>query len=1094
MTGIYKNIKKSPPLQRLLELLQARKSKVHIDGLAGSLGSFLTAAVFEDSKASLLLIAASPSEAEAALDDLVSILGSENVGFLPSNHQYRFRKGLQASGPRNERTEAMMRIGSGTPTVLVTQPEVLLEGVPDRTWIDDHKVKLRIGDEYPREKLIETLFKAEYQRESLIDSHGQYSVRGGLIDVFPFGHENPVRIEYDDDLVEDLRLFDPVTQRSIKQIEETAFLPCEESGGTNGGILDLIPKDTIIFWDDLDGIEERIDIFLERYNGSHNTNNTGTDSPSALAYTSLTDVLSEAHRFRQIIWEGLTHRFDVQIDFRARSLDPFPLGLDELPVHLRKYLDDDVTVWIAADREGERARLDELLSEYELDTITTLTPSFSSGFTTQEVGVVLLNSHELFNRRRLRTGHTRFRSRVAPFERTSVQKGDLIVHTEFGIGMYEGLQTVKVRNQPRECLRIRYQDDIILYVRVENFGLVEKYVGSGSIQPQLSRLGGTEWTRTKKRTRKALQDMAAELIKLYAQRKIVKGIAYPSDTLWQQEMEASFEFDDTPDQITSTEDFKHDLEEPHPMDRLLCGDVGFGKTEIAIRAAFKIVQESRQVALLAPTTILVQQHLETFRARLGAYPVNIESLSRFRTKKEQQEIVKKLARGEVDIIIGTHRLLSRDVAFKKLGLMIVDEEHKFGVRHKEKLKQFKTNVDVLTLTATPIPRTLHLALMGARDTSLINTPPMDRLPVQTEVHGWSEELISEAILREIDRQGQVFFLHNRVQSIYSVEKMLERLVPGLRYCVAHGQMKGNELEKVISDFLRYRYDVLVTTMIIESGIDMPNVNTLIVNRADCFGLAQLYQLRGRIGRSSRQAYAYLLTPPRLSMTSKAKRRLGTIAELTDLGSGMKVALRDLEIRGAGNLLGAKQSGYINTIGFDLYSKILDEEASKIKDEQPDEKLSVNGEIHVEYSGPALFPTKYIDDSDVRYDFYRRLTGANDINEIDRIDEELLDRFGILPVSARNLLELARLKVLCRVAKIKRLSVEKDYLIASISLPDNPEESHNFIGRLVAAADPEKIEFRASEGVEILYRFNSEKQLQKARKFLQRITREGILQG
>jgi len=892
--------------------------------------------------------------------------------------------------------------------------------------------------------------------------------------------------------VASLRIFDPANQRSIETKTDVEFLLGGECDSNSMGLLSLLPDDIIIFWENLDEIEERVEHFLDRLNNSKVLNPQEIND-SILAFNSIAEVRSDLSKLNQITWGGLTFRKTPTVDFGGRQPDPFPEGLSEFSTYLGSYINDGLRTWIATDTEGEQNRLDELLTESNLDQVHTFTPSISGGFVSKEMGLAVLTAHEVFNRRRLRSRHTRFRRRSVQFDRASLRKGDVIVHTEYGIGIYEGLQRVNVRSQPRECLRIKYRDSV-LYVRVENFGLVEKYVASDAAHPVLSKLGGTDWARTKKRTRKAIKDMAAELIRLYAERKIVKGHSFIQDTRWQTEMEDSFEFEDTPDQVTATVDVKADLEAEHPMDRLLCGDVGFGKTEIAIRAAFKVIQESMQVAILVPTTILAQQHWETFRARLSAYPVNIEVLSRFRTKKEQTEIVKKVKHGEVDIIIGTHRLLSKDVAFKKLGLLIIDEEHRFGVRHKEKLKQFKTNVDVLTLTATPIPRTLHLALMGARDTSQINTPPVDRLPVQTEVHSWSEDLIRESILREIDRQGQIFFVHNRVQSIYSVKNMLERVVPGLRYGVAHGQMPENKLEKVISDFLRNRYDVLVTTMIIESGIDMPNVNTLIVNRADRFGLAQLYQLRGRIGRSNRQAYAYLLAPPKLVMTPESRRRLSTITELTELGSGMKIALRDLEIRGAGNVLGSQQSGYINAVGFELYSRLLNEEVSKLKKDKEDETTSTLEDIPIDYDGPALLPADYIEDGDVRYDFYRRLTNQTEIENIQQLEDELKDRFGTPPESAGNLLELIRLKILCRLAGITKLKIEEKLLIGVLDLPADPAEMQKTIGRLVAAADPEKIEFRSAEVVDLIYRYNSDKPLQNARKFLQRITRKGILQG
>ena len=1093
MKNLYQQLTNSKPVSELVEKLRAGERSIQVTGLAGALSRFFAAVVHERTGSSMLLVTAGPTQAERALDDLVSILGHDCVGNLPPLHRYPYHGRASAIGPRNERTEALMRISSGVSTVVVTQPEVLLEHGPDRKWIEEHQIYLKAGEDYSRDTLLAGISDAGYKRESLIDSQGQFAVRGGLVDVFSYGNRMPIRIEFDDETISSLRWFDPVTQRSVKPVEEVVFLIGEEADCNGRGLMSLLPEDMVIFWENLEEIEDRIELFKQRFDETKAKSSEGWKDGTNLTLRSLSDVLSETERFRQMKWFGPMTSGRSDMDFNAKHPDPVPPGLDNILRTLTGYLDRGLQLWIAADTEGEKDRLEELLAESEFDQVRVFTSSLSGGFVSTELQTALLTTHELFNRRRLRSRFTRFRRRSVQFDRTSLRRGDLVVHTEYGIGLYEGLQTVKVRGQPRDCLRIKYQDDVKLYVRVENFGLVEKYAGSESARPRLSKLGGSEWIRTKKRTRKALKDISAELIKLYAERKVTPGHAYPHDTHWQSEMEASFEFEDTPDQITSTVEMKRDLEAPHPMDRLLCGDVGFGKTEIAVRAAFKVVQESRQVAVLVPTTILAQQHLDTFRSRLSAYPVSVEVLSRFRSAKEMREVIRGMKDGSVDIVIGTHRLLSRDVGFLRLGLLIIDEEHRFGVRHKEKLKQLKTNVDVLTLTATPIPRTLHLALMGARDTSLINTPPMDRLPVQTEVHGWSEDLIKESVLREVDRHGQVFFVHNRVQSINSVRNMIERLVPGLRYAVAHGQMPEKELEKVVSDFLRYRYDVLVTTMIIESGIDMPNVNTLIVNRADRFGLAQLYQLRGRIGRSNRQAYAYLMTPPRLVMTVDARRRLATISELTELGSGMKVAMRDLEIRGAGNLLGAQQSGYINAVGFDLYSRMLEEEVGRLKEKAEQKPPPVEEEIHVEYDGPALFTGDYIDDVDLRYDFYRRLSSFTEIEEVDQLLEELTDRFGLPPRQARNLIELTRLKILCRTADISKLYVNREYLIASLNLPSDPTESQRAVGRLVAAADPEQVEFRLSEPVELIYRFNSGERLQKARKFLQRITRQGILQ-
>jgi transcription-repair coupling factor (superfamily II helicase) len=1090
---VYKILKKSEPVVRFLRFFRSGKTPLYINGLAGALASSLAAVIHDQTNLPLLLITSGPSEAEAALDDLTTILGTQNVGSLPPMYHHHTGASHPATGPRNERADALLRLKSGESTILVTQPDALIERCPDKKWLDEHYIDLKQDDDCPRDWILSKLVEAGYGRESLVDAQGQFAVRGGLLDIFPFGQEQPFRLELDGNQIASIRFFDPTTQRSTEQLNNVSFLLGEESTSIGSGLFDLLPEKMLIFWQNFGEIEERCIKYLKREDNLPDLVGRSKLSGDYFKpnFLSFDIVRRQASSFREIIWSGLIKNEKVAVDFGAVHPEPLPAGLDKLTDYLESYLKQDLDVWIAVDTEGERNRLEELLQDFDLKQVKTVTPSVSNGFVSKEIGLALLTAHEIFNRRRLRSRHTRFRKRAIHFDRSALRKGDLVVHTDYGIGIYEGLQTVKVRSQPRECLRIRYQEDVKLFVRVENFGQVEKYAGSDSAKPQLSRIGTKEWARAKNRTSKALQDISAELIKLYARRKVIKGYAFPEDTNWQQEMEASFEFEDTPDQVTSTQDVKVDLMASHPMDRLLCGDVGFGKTEIAIRAAFKVVQDSQQVAILVPTTILAQQHEETFSARLSTYPVRIKSLSRFKTPAEQREIVKEMKTGSVDIVIGTHRLLSKDIGFKKLGLLVIDEEHRFGVKHKEKLKQLKTNVDVLTMTATPIPRTLHFALMGARDTSLINTPPMNRLPVQTEIHSWSEDLIREAIIREVDRGGQVFFVHNRVQSIHSVQGMLERIAPGIRYAIAHGQMQERALEKVMTDFLKARFDVLITTMIIESGLDLPNVNTLIINRADRFGLAQLYQLRGRIGRSNRQAYAYLLTPPMLSMTTNSKRRLATISELTELGSGMKVAMRDLEIRGAGNLLGAQQSGYINAVGFDLYSKMLEVEVNKLREQPEKQPQDHDEEIKLDFNGPALLPSSYIDDSDQRYEFYRRLTELKEIDQISMLAEELKDRFGDLPEPAGNLLELTKLKILCQNCRIRKLEIKKDYFVAELKLPEDPSESQKVIGELVALASPEQVEFRVRRRIELIYRLEPSRALQRARKFLQRLTRNGI---
>jgi transcription-repair coupling factor (superfamily II helicase) len=1094
MRNFLEHIRNSPSFESLLSRLDERLPLTTLGQMPSSLVAVVAALTHERSMRPVLVVCAGPSPAESMYADLTALLGEGQVGMLPPLKQHPFDTAPLASGPRNERTDALLRLSSGSSYVLVAPVEALLEITPSANWMKQNTLRLAVGDDYPRALLISNMHEAGYQREAVIDTQGQFAIRGGLLDLFPVGHENPVRIEFDGDQIASMRTFDPSTQRTESVLKELNLLVGDDAQTSGSGIFDIVSDSTLLIWNDQPSVKERVTQFLGRAESLYGHAAGKHREAPWLLYRSFDEVLARTESLSQLTTGGLQTSKKNDLVFRARNVDPYVKGIVSLGAYIGKYVKKGEEVWITAENQGERQRIDEILAEEGLDTVATIAPTFSTGFILTSAHLVVLTGHELLGRRRIATHRARFRRKVVSFDRASLRGGDLVVHAVYGVGKYEGMQTVKVRNQPMECLRIVYQDDVVLYVHVDQYSLVEKYIGAEGSKPRLSRIGTTDWSRTKARTKKALADIAGELIRLYSERKIAKGHAFPPDSHWQREMESSFEFVDTPDQARATEEVKTDLESESPMDRLLCGDVGFGKTEVAVRAAFKAVQDNYQAAVLVPTTILAQQHYETFRNRLASYPVQVEFLSRFHSPLDQKEIVAELKQGKIDIIIGTHRLLSKDVEFKRLGLVVIDEEHRFGVKHKERLKQMRTNVDVLTMTATPIPRTLHLALMGARDTSQINTPPIDRLPINTEVHAWSEELIRDALLQEVDRQGQAFFLHNRVESIHGIKGMVDRLVPGIRSVVAHGQMPEGHLEKVMIDFLNQRYDVLICTTIIESGIDIPNANTLIVNRADKFGLAQLYQLRGRIGRSSRQAYAYLLTPPRMEITGHARKRLATLTELTELGSGMKIAMKDLEIRGAGNLLGAEQSGFINAVGFDLYTKLLEEAVLEIKGDKSRDLELGDEDIQIEYDGPALIPSEYIDEGDIRYDFYRRIASSTLMNEIDEISEELFDRFGPLPVETRNLIDILRLKIMCRRLSFTRLRLHDSYLQAGLALPGQPDEAQRIIGRLVSLADPEQVEFRMAAGVELLYRYPKGDSISQAKRFLQRLTREGILQG
>ena len=732
----------------------------------------------------------------------------------------------------------------------------------------------------------------------------------------------------------------------------------------------------------------------------------------------------------KVVEERLNRHATVdRVPFRGGSKEiiafdcqPHPaLGarLDLLAATLRDYDTAGMSYIIATDSDSQAERLKELIAEKtDFESVPAIeVANLKGGFVCPSGQLAILTDHEIFSRYHRRIRKKKFREGVAISDYSSLMKGDYVVHTEFGIARYLGLETITVDKRNRDCLLLQYAENDRLYVPIEEFNRVSKYSGKDTA-PSLTRLGGPGWEKLKKRTKKAIADMAADLLKLYAERRTSRGFSFGEDSVWLKQLEASFPYEETPDQDKAIQDVKRDMADEKPMDRLVCGDVGYGKTEVAIRAAFKAIDAGKQVAVLVPTTILAQQHYTTFRERLADFPMRVEMLSRFRTRKEQLEVVKDLAGGKVDLVIGTHRLLSKDVSFRDLGLLVIDEEHRFGVRHKEILRKLKASVDTMAMTATPIPRTLQMSLMGVRDMSIINTSPKDRLPILTEIVEFDPATIATSILREIDRGGQVFFLHNRVQTIDAMYRYLKKLLPQVEIGIAHGQMHERSLEGVMLGFLSKRFDVLLCTAIIESGLDIPSANTILINRADRFGLAQLYQIRGRVGRSARRAFAYLMTPPMRLLKADAVKRLRALEAHSDLGSGFALAMRDLEIRGAGTILGARQSGFIEEIGFDLYNRLLEEAVAELKGQPlqrlPETKLETDLEIHL--------PDRYVNDNQQKVDIYRRLADSRSLDEVEKIRDEVTDRFGRPPQSAVNLFDAAAVKISAALIQIEKLSL------------------------------------------------------------------------
>ncbi len=1011
-----------------------------------------------------LVITPRPDQALKIHDDLISFLGKESNRLFPAWETLPYEMRIPDSEVVGRRLETLYDLAVGKSIVAVSTVRSCLEKTTLPEDLKEKTLQLKVGESRDIENLSRELLELGFKRFSQVEEVGSYSIRGGIVDVFPFSHPDPIRIEFFGDRIESIRRFAVLDQRSIQKKDRALILPSREVLVSDAQLEDCLSKlrpqqaenlrEKIKFHDEIPGLEWLASLFelpqatmldylspdcvvfldepsliqkeldeiqteTERLFGEAEKRGEAVPEPKVL-FGNLECFLDQVRQFRVI--ENLTlGEGRERIDLGMTEPEVFGGNLNLLRSTIRDHKRQRQKLFIFCDNPGQRDRLSELL-DHQAQGVSLAVGLLHGGFSFPEVDLVVLTDHQIFSRYFRRRRKRRFNEGIALSSYSALSAGDFVVHIDFGIGKYAGLESLLVDRRRRECLKLLYQGGDKLYVPIQEFNRVHKFVGKEGA-PALSKLGGASWEKLKKRTKKAIQDMAEELIGLYAERKAMPGFGFSSDSSWQKELEASFIYEETRDQLCAIEAIKEDMEKKIPADRLICGDVGYGKTEVAIRAAFKCVMDGRQVAVLVPTTILAQQHLVTFTERLREYPVQVEMLSRFKGKKEQRQIVEGLKKGKVDVVIGTHRLLSADIEFKNLGLVVIDEEQRFGVAHKEKLKRLRRLVDVLTLTATPIPRTLQFSLFGARDMSIINTPPKDRLPIHTEIVRFDKELIAEAILREVDRGGQVYFVHNRVQTIESMYRFLKGLVPQVRIGVAHGQMDERLLERVMLEFLDHQYDCLLVTSIIESGIDIPTVNTIIINRADKFGLAQLYQLRGRVGRSGTKAYAYLLIPTVRLLSPTARKRLKALEQFTQLGSGFHLALRDLEIRGAGNLLGSQQHGFIEEVGFDLYCRLLDEAVRELKGEKIQKRL----EVKMEFDLDIYIPETYVPDSQQRVEIYRKLSEAKSVEEVKQIQTEVLDRFGKPKKEVKDLLEFTCAKIIASSKGISRVSLKEDIL-------------------------------------------------------------------
>lgn len=1016
------------PKDFIFNFLEKKETSVHITNLP--IKSLFANYISKKIHSRVLILTKDYYEQQEWIDNLNFF--DENCNVYGFTESVKIKKDFDNSEALGFFIQNLELFNNNINSIAIATPSDLLIKLPLKSEVDKNLIKIAVNQDINFQSFTQELILNGYSKTDYVSYEGDIAIRGGLIDIFPIGLENPVRIEFWGDQIESLREFDPISQRSIKEHNEITFLKSvfhSSQVQDEASIFEYLPDDTIII----------------------------IDAPEVLELGE--ELLSKISNYKKIILNDLGK---PDISFNFLNQPEFKGSLNELTKYLVELEKSKTKLIITSDNKTYSDRLKLLLrkfieeSEYESNDlfikyiygIEWLDKPITSGFITKDYKYAVFTEHQIFDRRKkLTTKKKVSKTSLSLKELNNLQIGDYIVHEDKGIGIFDGLQTMKIGGTLQDCIRIKFQDDDIVYLNLNYINKIDRYNSSDGNPPKISKLGSVEWEKRKTRLKKKLKDISRELISLYAKRKSSEGFSFSEDTVWQKEFEASFMYEDTIDQAQASEDVKQDMCNTFPMDRLVCGDVGFGKTEVAIRAAFKAATSGKQVAVLVPTTILAQQHFMTFRDRFSRYPINTTLLSRFRTAKELKESIEQIQSGKIDVIVGTHRILSNDVQFKDLGLLVIDEEHRFGVSAKEKLRQLKENVDTLTMTATPIPRTLNFSLMGVRDISVIETPPPNRLPVYTEVINWNKEFFRDAVLKELSRGGQVFFVSDKVYDLDTITDGLKSIVPEANFGIAHGQMKTTELEMIMEKFIEKKFDILVTTKIIESGLDIPNANTIFVNRSQNFGLAELYQLRGRVGRSNIQAYCYLIIPEDVKLPEKSVRRLQALEEFTDLGSGLKLAMKDMEIRGTGNLLGAEQSGFIDDIGFELYSKILDEAVRELKDEEFADLFKSNEEIRksilrnpeleIDYNESSFLSDTYVPSDTERYLLYRRLYSIKTIDEVKDIENELEDRFGKLNFEAENLIFVIRLRVLGFDTGFKKITIRGKQV--TIEFPtENPE--------------------------------------------------------
>lgn len=1055
---LLQQFSKLPAIDTTASELQIVGSRIHWNGLVGASRALSAAALCEQVQGHHLFILNDKEEAAYFLNDLESLFPDEKkVLFYPASYRVPYQ--LEETDNANvvARAQVLEKLNNGKNAWIVTYPQALFERVPTKVNLTSNTLKVQVGKTYSIDFMNELLLEYHFDRVDFVYEPGQFSIRGGIVDVFSFSSDHPFRIEFFGDEVDSIRTFDATTQLSINKHDHFNIIPNVQgkmSHTTNGTFLNFIGKTTTVWlssYDQLMGVlEKEYEKALKLYD--QYSGEIKPTIPSEL-YMHPTDFKQEIEEFSLIEW-GPVYSFKATLEEKFTFLPQpsFNKNFDLLCEDLIARKKAGFTNLIFSNQPKQIDRLFQIFEDIggEVEFIS-MHFALHEGFIDPVNKLVCYTDHQLFERYhrfRLKEGFQQAKQAFTLKEIYNLQKGDYVTHIDHGVGQFSGLQTIDVNGKPQEAIRLLYKDGDVLYVGIHSLHRISKFTGKDGIAPKMNKLGTQTWTTLKNKTKKRIKELAFDLIQLYAKRKSQPGFSFSPDTYLQNELEASFMYEDTPDQLKTTQAIKEDMESSTPMDRLICGDVGFGKTELAVRAAFKAVSDSKQVAILVPTTILSMQHYRSFSSRLKDFPCKVDYINRFKSAKQVTETLKKLASGEIDILVGTHAIVAEKVKFKDLGLMIIDEEQKFGVSVKDKLKTMRATVDTLTLTATPIPRTLQFSLMGARDLSLINTPPPNRQPVLTEIIQFNEETIRDAVAYEVSRGGQVFFVHNRLANIREVSGMLQRLCPGIRVGIGHGQMDGKQLEKIMFDFINHEYDVLLATTIIESGIDISNANTIIINDAHNFGLSDLHQLRGRVGRSNKKGFCYLVAPKFSVLTSEARKRLEALVQFSDLGAGFNIAMKDLDIRGAGNMLGGEQSGFISEIGFEMYQKILNEAMEELREAEfkdlfaernTDSMTSFVRDCVLETDLEVRIPDDYVNNVAERLSLYQEMDNLENEETLSKFSETLIDRFGPLPREVKELILSFKLRWLAQDLGLEKLVLKGGKMIGYFI--SNPQSTY-----------------------------------------------------